>query len=47
MKQEVINNTQYLCNAILNGVIQEDKDSVRSHLEDLNLYLQEAGLLGE
>jgi len=37
----------YLCSMILNGVIRKDKDSTRSHLEDLSNFLSEKNLLGE
>lgn len=37
----------YLCSMIMNGVITKDKDSVRSHLEDLNYFIQEKHLGAE
>lgn len=37
----------YLCSMIVMGVNEKDKDCVRSHVEDLNLFLQENGLMGE
>jgi len=37
--------TAYLCNMIVAGVMSKDKDSTRSHLEDLSLFLSEKGLV--
>lgn len=45
-----MNNTEsvaYLCNMIMNGVANNDKDSTRSHFEDLSNFLIEKNLLAE
>ena len=42
--QEKVN---YLCSMISVGVKDKDRDSIRSHLEDLNLFLQENNLIAE
>lgn len=42
-----LDKVSYLCSMIMNGVIRKDKDSVRSHLEDLNLFIQEKNLGAE
>lgn len=36
-----IDKVAYLCSMILQGVRDNDKDSVRFHLEDLNYFIQE------
>ena len=38
---------KFLLNMLYNGVKEKDKDSIRSHLEDLNLFLQEQNLIAE
>ena len=45
--QKTINSVKYLCEQIVCGVTDADKDQVRSHLEDLNLFLVENGLVAE
>lgn len=37
----------YLCSMIVDGVKNNDKDCVRSHLEDLSGFLVENNLLAE
>ena len=37
----------YLLSMIALGVKDKDKDSIRSHLEDLSLFLQENNLIGD
>jgi len=38
---------EHLCSMIIEGVAMEDKDCVRSHLEDLSYYLSENKLVAE
>ena len=42
-----LESVNYLCTMIVSGVKSNDKDSVRSHLEDLNDFLIEKKLLAE
>ena len=46
-QQKTITSVKYLCEQIICGVTDADKDQVRSHLEDLNLFLVENGLVAE
>ena len=45
--QKTINSVKYLCEQIVCGVTDADKDQIRSHLEDLNLFLAENRLVAE
>lgn len=42
-----LQRVDFLLNMIHNGVKNNDKDCVRSHLEDLSGYLSENNLLAE
>jgi len=42
-----IEKVVYLCSRIVQGVKENDKDSTRSHLEDLSNFLIEKDMLAE
>lgn len=46
-KKKQLEATHFLCGMILIGVKDNDKDCVRSHLEDLNGFLIEHNLVAE
>lgn len=39
-----LQKVSYLCSMIMQGVRENDKDCVRSHLEDLSYFIQEKNL---
>lgn len=46
-EQEIKRSVKYLLNMIYLGVKNKDKDSLRSHLEDLNNFVIENNLISE
>ena len=46
-RMKELESVRYLCIMIVQGVANKDRDSVRSHLEDLNNFLMEKNLLAE
>ena len=44
-KDKIINSVKYLSAMIITGVLENDRDCISSHLEDLNCVLAENDLL--
>lgn len=44
-KKEIVNAVTYLTEMLLTGITENDKDCIRSNLEELTLFLNENELI--